>query len=432
MFLVALEPIADPALVLPTIAQTLGLKETGAARSREPEHFLAEKQLLLVLDNVEHLVDAAPALSRPARGRTAAEAARHEPDAAARSRASTSSRCRRSACPIPRTCPTIAALSQYDAVALFVERARAVKADFAVTDANAPAVAEICVRLDGLPLAIELAAARAKLLSPQALLARLEQRFDLLTGGPRDQPARQQTLRATIDWSYGLLGPDEQTLFARLAVFAGGCTLEAAEAVCGDDGLLTALSTLIDNNLLAQEEQPDGEPRFTMLETIRAYALELLEASGERPTRFAGGTPSTFSRSRNGSRAGAKLAERSTGPASSASSTTSARALDRLQAAGENELAVRLVTRPHGSLGDDGPARRGEPVDRVGARHRRRLPVASGARQARRRRASRGVAMSSTAHETWRSKPSCSSASWTIGYDRLGAREPGDHRVHGG
>ena len=183
--------------------------------------------------------------------------------------------------PDPAHLPEIASLSQYEAVALFVERARAVKADFALTDANAPAVAEICVRLDGLPLAIELAAARAKLLSPQALLARLEQRFDLLTGGPRDLPARQQTLRATIDWSYDLLGPDEQALFARLAVFVGGCTLEAAEAVCGGDGLLTGLSTLIDNSLLRQEEQPDGEPRFTMLETIRAYALERLEASGE-------------------------------------------------------------------------------------------------------------------------------------------------------
>jgi predicted ATPase len=183
--------------------------------------------------------------------------------------------------PDPAHLPEIDALSQYDAVALFVERAQAVKSDFAVTSANAPAIAEICVRLDGLPLAIELAAARAKLLSPQALLARLEQRFDLLTGGPRDLPARQQTLRATIDWSYGMLGPDEQTLFARLAVFVGGCTLEAAEAVCGADGLLTGLSTLIDNNLLRQEEQPDGEPRFTMLETIRAYALERLDESAE-------------------------------------------------------------------------------------------------------------------------------------------------------
>ena len=140
--------------------------------------------------------------------------------------------------PDPAHLPDVESLSQYEAVALFVERARAVQADFAVTNANAPAVAEICARLDGLPLAIELAAARASCSPPQALLARLEHRLDLLTGGPRDRPTRQQTLRATIDWSYDLLGPDEQALFARLAVFAGGCTLEAAEAVCGDGGLL--------------------------------------------------------------------------------------------------------------------------------------------------------------------------------------------------
>ena len=183
--------------------------------------------------------------------------------------------------PDPAHLPDVSSLSQYEAVALFIERARAVKADFAVTNENAPAVAEICVRLDGLPLAIELAAARVKLLSPQALLARLEQSLDLLTGGPRDMPARQQTLRATIDWSYHLLGPDEQTLFARLAVFHGGCTLDAAEAVCGGDDAPGGTGDLVDDNMLRQEEQPDGEPRFTMLETIRAYALERLEASGE-------------------------------------------------------------------------------------------------------------------------------------------------------
>ena len=175
--------------------------------------------------------------------------------------------------------PDTDALTQYDAVALFVERAQAVKADFGVTSANAPAVAEICVRLDGLPLAIELAAARTKLLTPPALLSRLEQRFELLTGGPRDQPTRQQTLRATIDWSYDLLGREDQLLFAQLAVFAGGCTLDAAEAVCGGDGVLTGMATLIDNNLLRQDEQPDGEPRFAMLETVRVYALERLGES---------------------------------------------------------------------------------------------------------------------------------------------------------
>jgi predicted ATPase/class 3 adenylate cyclase len=281
VFLVALEPIADPGLLLPTIAQTVGLKETGTAPVADSlKEFLAAKQLLLVLDNVEQLVEAAaqlaellaaaPRLKLLVTSRTPLHvSAEHEFPVPPLS------------LPDPAHLPELASLSQYESVALFVERARAVKADFAVTDRNAPAIAEICVNLDGLPLAIELAAARAKLLSPQALLARLEQRFELLTGGPRDVPARQQTLRATIDWSYGLLGAEEQTLSACLAVFVGGCTLEAAEAACGPEGLLTGLSTLIDSNLLRQEEQPDGEPRFTMLETIRAYGLERLEASGE-------------------------------------------------------------------------------------------------------------------------------------------------------
>ncbi|MFL6018211.1 MAG: ATP-binding protein [Gaiellaceae bacterium] len=275
VFLVALEPVADPALLVPTIARTVGAKETDALRS-----MLVPKRLLLVLDNLEHLLDATPALSELLA-------------AAPQVKLLTTSRTplRLSAerelqvpplgVPDPAHLPQIEALTQYDAVALFVARAQAVKADFAVTNANAPAIAEICVRLDGLPLAIELAAARAKLLSPQALLARLERRFELLIGGPRDQAERRQTLRATIDWSYDLLGADDGRFFTRLAVFSGGCTLEAAEAVCGVDGVLTGISTLIDSNLLRQQEQPDGEPRFTMLESIRAYALALLEKSGE-------------------------------------------------------------------------------------------------------------------------------------------------------
>ena len=281
VYFVALEPIADLALVLPTIAQTVGLRESGGASLADRlKDLLADKRLLLVLDNVEQLVEAAPELAELlaaapelkllVTSRTPLHlSGEHEFSVPSLS------------LPDLAHLPELASISQYEAVALFVDRAQAVKADFAVTSANAPAVAEMCVRLDGLPLAIELAASRAKLLSPQALLARLEQRFDLLIGGPRDMPARQQTLRATIDWSYGLLGRDEQTLFARLAVFVGGCTLEAVEAVCGGEGLLTGLTTLIDSNLLRQEEQPDGEPRFTMLESIRAYSLELLEASGE-------------------------------------------------------------------------------------------------------------------------------------------------------
>jgi len=337
VFLVALEPIADPALLLPTIGQTVGAKETASLSD-----FLASKQILLVLDNVEHLLDATPALSTLLAGAPQVKllttsrtplhlSGEHELQVPPLG------------LPDPDHLPDAAALSQYEAVALFVERARSVKADFVITNANAPAVAEICVRLDGLPLAIELAAARAKLLSPQALLARLEQRFELLTGGPRDQPARQQTLRATIDWSYGLLGPDEQTLFARLAVFTGGCTLEAAEAVCGGDGLLTMLSTLIDNNLLRQEEQPDGEPRFTMLESIRAYAHEQLEGSEEAEALrrrhseyFVGLAEQIAERERTAADVDWPAFEREL--------DNFRAALDRVTTAGDNETAVRLVT----------------------------------------------------------------------------------------
>ena len=255
-------------------------RTTPGSVTGQLKEFLAGKRLLLVLDNLEQVVEAAPDLAEllaVARGLTLLVTSRtplrlsgeHEFVVPPLS------------LPDPAHLPEPASMSQYEAVALFADRARAVNADFAVTSANAQAIADICINLDGLPLAIELAAARTKLLSPPALVARLEQRFDLLTGGPRDLPERQQTLRGTIDWSHALLGPDEQTLFTRLSVFAGGCMLDAAEAVCGRTGILASLSALIDNSLLRQEEQADGEPRFTMLESIRAYALERLEANGE-------------------------------------------------------------------------------------------------------------------------------------------------------
>jgi predicted ATPase len=167
-------------------------------------------------------------------------------------------------------------------VQLFLARAQEVEPAFTLTPENAAAVAQICMRLDGLPLALELAAARLRLLDPAALLARLSNRLPLLTGGARDLPARQQTMRATIAWSYDLLRPAEQSLFRRLAVFAGGWTLEAAEAA-GADGageVLDRLDALLSQSLLRREVRPGGESRYTMLETIREYALERLEESG--------------------------------------------------------------------------------------------------------------------------------------------------------
>jgi predicted ATPase len=183
--------------------------------------------------------------------------------------------------------PPLERLTQYEAVRLFVERARAVKPDFEVTNESAPAVAEICVRLDGLPLAIELAAARIKMLPPRAMLQRLTSRLKLLTGGARDLPERQRTLRATIEWSHALLDEGERTLFGRLAVFSGGRTLEAIEAICDAEGDLPVeafegVSSLLDKSLLRQEEGPlNGGPRFVMLETVHEFAREKLEQSGE-------------------------------------------------------------------------------------------------------------------------------------------------------
>ena len=188
--------------------------------------------------------------------------------------------------PDPSGCSGVEGLTQYEAVRLFIERARRLRPNFSVTDENAPAVAEICARLDGLPLAIELAAARIKLLPPGAMLERLGSRLKLLGGGARDLPERQRTLRGAIEWSHALLDEDEQLLFARLAVFSGGRTLEAIEAVCDARGdlpmdALESVSSLLDKSLLRQEEGPEGEPRFMMLETIHEYARERLEASGE-------------------------------------------------------------------------------------------------------------------------------------------------------
>ena len=228
--------------MLPTIAQALGLKEEGAGSLDDgSDGAPAGRELLLVLDNFEQVTSAAPGSATLLAGAPAAEGRRHQPGAL-RVSGEQEYPVPPLALPDPQRLPDRACAVEYEAVRLFVERAQAVKPDFALTSANAAAVAEICVRLDGLPLAIELAAARTKLLPPEAMLRRLEQRLDLLTGGARDLPERQQTLRDAIAWSYDLLEPAEQALFRRLAVFAGGCTLEAAEQVC--DGDLDVLGSL--------------------------------------------------------------------------------------------------------------------------------------------------------------------------------------------
>jgi predicted ATPase/transcriptional regulator with XRE-family HTH domain len=288
---VRLARLTDPDLVVPTIAQTLNLKDSGGAPlTAVAQRYLRDKQLLLVLDNFEHVAAAASsvgALLTLCPGVKTLVTSR----AALHLRGEHEYALRPLALPDQRHLPSPERLAQYAAVALFIARAQAAQADFQLTNATAPAVAEICVRLDGLPLAIELAAARVKLLPPLALLQRLERRLPLLVGGARDLDERQQTMRNTLAWSYDLLAPKERRLFRRLAVFVGGCTLEAVEAVCvAPDGaellavdLLDGLGRLVDQSLIQQREAEEegGEPRFGMLHVIRELALEHLEASGE-------------------------------------------------------------------------------------------------------------------------------------------------------
>ena len=230
----------DPALVLPAIAQVLDVGASGERPLRDTLiGVLQAEPLLLLLDNFEQVLAAAPDVAALLAACPLLTRAGHQPRAAAPVRRAYLRRAAAGAAG-RHAGATLAAVAQSEAGALFIARAQAAQRDVAITEATAPAIAAICARLDGLPLAIELAAARSTLLPPAALLARLEQRLDLLTGGARDAPARQQTLRATIDWSYQLLTPAQQRLFARLSVFVGGWTLEAAEAICAapDDAAL--------------------------------------------------------------------------------------------------------------------------------------------------------------------------------------------------
>ena len=283
-FFVDLSLVGVPMLVTSTIAQALRLKEDPDRSLLEVvKGFVGERKALLILDNFEQVVEAAPVVGEiittagfsatvvTSRVRLGIAGEREFPVAPFEP-------------PDPEN-PELRSLARSDAVTLFVDRARAVRSDFEVTADNARAVAEICAKVDGLPLALELAAGQMRLLTPQEIATRLDSRLGVLGGGPRNAPDRQRTLRSTIEWSYDLLGPVQRTLFARLAVFAGGATLDAVEAVCdprGDLGLdtLEALATLVDHSLVRRTDAPEGS-RFHMLESIREFAAERLEERGE-------------------------------------------------------------------------------------------------------------------------------------------------------
>ncbi len=285
-FFVSLAPVRDWELVAPTIARTLNLRQQPGETVLETlTEYVRDRELLLLLDNVEQLLAAVPVLAgllSSAPGLCLLVTSRTP----LRLQGEYAYRVPQLDVPDLRRPAVAAEVAEYDSVRLFVDRAQAAAVDFVVSDENVEAVAEICVRLDGLPLAIELAAPRVRTLTPPALLRRLDQRLALLTGGAQDLDERQRTLRGTIEWSYDLLLEKEKALFARLGVFVGGCRLEAADAVCDPDGsfgseLLNGLDSLVQKSLLRQRADSDGEPRFWMLETIREFAVELLESSGE-------------------------------------------------------------------------------------------------------------------------------------------------------
>jgi len=284
VYWVDLAPITDPDLVLPTIAGALGVKESGDQPLIDSvKRFLRERQLLLVIDNFEQVIKASPVV-----GELLKATPKVKIIASSREKLRVYGEHEYPVPPLglpdPRKQQTVAVVSQYEAVALFIQRAKASHPAFEITDQNAPAVAEICVRLDGLPLAIELAAARSRLLKPEAMLERLKDRLKTLTGGARDLPKRQQTIRGMIDWSYDLLDDAEKMLFARLGIFQGGRSIEAVEAVCGpglDLDVTDGLESLLNKSLLREVEGLAGEPRFVMLETIHEYAREKLRDSGE-------------------------------------------------------------------------------------------------------------------------------------------------------
>ena len=285
---VGLAALSDPQLLVPTIARELGLKESGNQPPLDQvQDFVGQQPFLLVLDNFEQIVAFAPQIEELLAGCPRLSIL-------VTSRAVLHLSAEQVVPVAPLSLPSLPTANHEDivesaAVTLFVQRARSILPSFQVTPTNAQAIAEICVRLDGLPLAIELAAARVRMLSPQALLARLSQRLHLLTSGPRSLPARQQTLRSTIQWSYDLLRPEEQALFHLLSVFVDGWQLSAAEVLCQEIGqtdldVLNGLSALLDNSLIQASNEEAEEPRFLMLQTVREFGLDKLTASGELET----------------------------------------------------------------------------------------------------------------------------------------------------
>jgi len=291
VYVVSLAPLADPSLIVSAVAATVGARESADEPLSETlARVVGERRMLLVLDNFEHLVLAAPVIADLLSAcphlltivtsrellRLQGEQVFLVPPLTLPDRTGLPS----------NGADIVSIVSESEAGRLFVDRARSAQPDFRLDPSTALAVREICVRLDGLPLALELAAASVRLLSPQAMVGRLARRLPLFTDGARDLPARQRTLRGAITWSYDLLEEHERVMFRRLAIFVGGCTLEAAEAAGGaDDGAgrdhLGVITSLLDKSLLRRQDGPDGEPRFAMLETIREYGLEQLQVAGE-------------------------------------------------------------------------------------------------------------------------------------------------------
>lgn len=286
VWFVELAPLSDPPLLPQTVATTLKVQEQPNRRIVDTLiDFLQQTRILLILDNCEHLVEAAAQLTdsllRACPKLHILVSSREELGIGGE----TAYRVPSLSVPDQKSLSRLENLNQYEAVRLFIERAISAQPNFSVTNQNAPALAQTCYRLDGIPLAIELAAARVKVLTLEQIASRLDDRFSLLTGGSRTALPRQQTLRATIDWSYNLLSPAEQKLLERLAVFARGSTLEAVEAVCGSDGIevpdvLDLLAQLVNKSLVVVEEANQGA-RYRLLETIRQYGWEKLESQGQ-------------------------------------------------------------------------------------------------------------------------------------------------------